>query len=559
MDTYAYHHLHNNQIRLLELSAGNNQEALSVQLRSVSLDDEFNYEALSYTWGTSTKSSHLMCGTSAIAITPNLEKALLRLRPKTHVRTLWVDQICINQDNLEERNAQVALMGAIYSRADTVLVWIGEEDDLVQQAFQFLPILLSYLPSDPEAIQSTKLRLPVAALPIARSPAWEALSTVFSRPWFRRVWVIQEVALAKKAVVYCGSFTADWQSLAKASACQLGLQDASDAHDAVEAITSLRRMNDEHFVNALFMSYRFHCTNPRDKIYAFLGLSGGLRNSTPSPNYGLSIEEIYLSVTKSLILAHNSLDILCCVTFPKKSDLLPSWVPDWQSEAMVQGMLRAPVKSQTKTQTGSVARFSADNQTLLVNGKMRGFITELSMTMPRYFHESYDMMPDWEQFARNASSSDDRAFPTNYRRTLLAYGGEGEGGGDADKRNDHLYQIWDKVDKRNRGKAAVQSDNPGAEGDIAAGFQAAMEETCAGRRLCIASGLGLGLVPDAACIRDAVCCFDGGPVPFVIRKADELCGEEVYRLIGECYFEGCFSDDMQSTGISRHFSQFKLV
>ena len=110
-------------------------------------EKELNYEALSYTWGSSkdqvtakvTDPSHL--GNTTIQIGLNLACALRYLRHSGIARTFWIDAICINQDDADERNAQVKRMGDIYSIANRVVVWLGEQADDSKHAFSTLDYL----------------------------------------------------------------------------------------------------------------------------------------------------------------------------------------------------------------------------------------------------------------------------------------------------------------------------------------------------------------------------------------------------------------------------------
>jgi hypothetical protein len=130
-------------VRLLPLTTtpeqhGSHQLELRCTLKSASLRDNPGYTALSYTWGTQGRTSRLIvkddkggpanCET-AILITPSLEAALLNFRQPNKCITLWIDQLCINQDDISEKDLQVPLMRTIYEKARDVLVWLGPATD----------------------------------------------------------------------------------------------------------------------------------------------------------------------------------------------------------------------------------------------------------------------------------------------------------------------------------------------------------------------------------------------------------------------------------------------
>lgn len=226
-NVYEYAALREDQIRLVYLLPGSYHDDLVSVLEHISLKQKPKYEALSYTWGTSFKGCHMSIKTDTgygrLAITSNLKAALLRIRSIEHTKALWIDQVCINQDDISERSLQVPRMGAIYSSAFQVLIWIGEEDDDSRLGLRFLLTLLSFLPPSKQTTYAENYSehvLPMIALPIANSRGWEALKRIFDRPWFRRVWVVQETAMAARAHVICGNYTANWDDLARACRVQ---------------------------------------------------------------------------------------------------------------------------------------------------------------------------------------------------------------------------------------------------------------------------------------------------------------------------------------------------
>jgi hypothetical protein len=112
-------------IRIIRLHSGRSGP-LICDLFEARLADKPQFEALSYVWGEKDPNCHIICHGRQLPITPNCEAALLKLRfRKKKVRLLWVDAICIDQTNIEERNQQVKLMGDIYSSAETTIAWLG--------------------------------------------------------------------------------------------------------------------------------------------------------------------------------------------------------------------------------------------------------------------------------------------------------------------------------------------------------------------------------------------------------------------------------------------------
>ena len=500
---FNYSLLRDAHIRLIHLDGGARNDGLSIQVQeNVCLETAPEYEALSYTWGDSQKECSISCGSESIAITANLATALIQLRDTDKPRTLWIDQICINQDDVHERNKQVALMHRIYSRAENVVIWLGKEGPDDGMAFGFVPHLLSYLPPLSAGHGATQQGLIASqAFPILGSPAWIALSRVFSRPYFRRAWIIQEVALARHAVVYCGPYVIDWDLLAAASTYQNGqlASDAENAHDAVAAIMELNR-NDHgrgnDLVDALFMSYRFNCTDLRDKIFAMLGLAQAL---VLQPDYNSSVEDVYLQTTQSLLVALGNLDILCCVSHPKRIATLPSWVPDWQAQVVVKRKLGKSRVREPDAHRYQV-RCSDDYRAFTVDGWCVGSIAKVADVFPP---NKSGLDIGWNEFVEGTAHADGRSYTEIYWRTLLA--GESLIGTTSDEELRSAYEAWRNLINRRPERGGYKPlTNVRYENEKGTDFSRAMTESCVGRRLFTTAEHNLGLGPSEARVGDLV-------------------------------------------------------
>lgn len=172
------------------------------------IDQVLPYEALSYHWGNGLASFKIKIYTEGFpgffGVRPNLHAALNQLRLPDRPRRLWIDAICINQDDDDEKNAQVSLMADIYSKAQSVCVWLGEASLDSNLALNFISRIVNLDDFD---------RLVVDR----RTPQeWAALSSLMRRAWFSRRWVVQEIALASRATLYCGDAYVDWSDFADA-------------------------------------------------------------------------------------------------------------------------------------------------------------------------------------------------------------------------------------------------------------------------------------------------------------------------------------------------------
>ena len=205
--TYQYLHMKaDREIRLLHLEPGSATSRLSCSLRIVPLSKTPIYEALSYTWGKPVFPASMKCSPSGqLCLTENLSVALCHLRLKDRIRVLWVDAICINQQDLVERSQQVSLMRNICERADHVIVWLGKDNGNAKTAFERIQDLPEIIEGDfPEVNPGKRIK--------HQSPERDAaLGNLLNRAWFLRIWVVQELICAGKATIMCGNQSMDWE------------------------------------------------------------------------------------------------------------------------------------------------------------------------------------------------------------------------------------------------------------------------------------------------------------------------------------------------------------
>jgi hypothetical protein len=335
-----------NSIRLLTLLPGKGNAKLTFTLCAVEILSgalsKASYEALSYTWGDPSQKCEVWCAGSPFMVTESLYEALSYLRHPDRSRTLWIDAVCINQSDKEERAAQVAIMRSIYTQADRVIIWLGAGDDLTFTAIGALVRLWELVtkrtpPSEPilsrhQVLESQRL----TSLEVV------ALARFFQRPWFKRVWVVQEAVCASRATVVCGACFIEWDRLA--AVCQSEeLRDAARVSAAmirsspgilaVRRIQNLRQEESPVALLSLLASVRvLDATDPRDKLFAVQHL-GRVGDDCTVVNYNSPVAYVYVQYAINS-LKSSELDILSAVNpsgirMRSKMRSLPSWAPDW--------------------------------------------------------------------------------------------------------------------------------------------------------------------------------------------------------------------------------------
>ena len=352
-----------NDIRLLGLLPGRLEHSIACTVATRSLtpahDQNLAYEVLSYAWDqeqpTDSIKLHIYGHDQAMRmyITPNLSAALRHLRGSTSLRFLWIDTICIDHSDSQEKNRQVALMTKIYRRTEHVCVWLGQSSDDSDKALQFI---------------GNAGHLIATSAWKQDEPDWRAFYYFISRPWFRQRWAIQAIALARRATLFCDDRTIGWHELANAlSIVQEIMTDSRNdeaKHDyfswfgpmALQPAFRLAEMrNDVRGVSRdeddigrpwsletlMWKFHDFKTSDPRDAIYALLALAKDRTLIEPSLHsltyLPIDYYKLYLDVCKdyirSTVEVSGSLDVLCRPGKPFderigwKSLATPSWLP----------------------------------------------------------------------------------------------------------------------------------------------------------------------------------------------------------------------------------------
>ncbi|PTB41087.1 hypothetical protein M441DRAFT_58525 [Trichoderma asperellum CBS 433.97] len=279
-------------IRLIRLYAGDRKEAIQCEIFHSSLHDHPEFEGLSYAWGGSTLSEKIYSTVGSLEVTTNCAAALRDLRYKFHDRVLWIDAICIDQSNILEKNKQIPLMSKIYSEARQVVVHLGAETrPNVDLFFEFLQ----------QNGSST-----------GRQVTQVGISAFLSRPWFSRVWVLQEVAVARKILVMWGSTELRWEFLSTARLSTLGLMPVDETGKIPPVLQLSQGIKKplKDFPSLIHTARSCASTDPRDKIYALLGLLSDQVVHKMIPDYNKPVKDLYIEVTMHIINLYNHLDIL---------------------------------------------------------------------------------------------------------------------------------------------------------------------------------------------------------------------------------------------------------
>ncbi|KAH8766543.1 heterokaryon incompatibility protein-domain-containing protein [Hyaloscypha finlandica] len=324
-----------------------------------------HYTALSYVWGDPLSLEQIFLNGRRFPVTSNLFNALRDLRHEQRLRRVWIDAICINQSDVQERNKQVGLMGSIYSLAQHTIIYLGPATAESDTNFQ--------------ALRASKVELPQSRLRQSDWPVAELLNW----SWFSRVWIFQELVLSRDPWIQCGRDRIRWDEFCSdvekhsqnlepdtvSSGYQIPCYNQPPYHqrgerDYHKVLMDMQKMRlgfqlhvcggrgllqggPPSLLEVLVSRRGFGVTNPRDMVFAHLGIVDVAISSSKTQanyaedetsllriDYGKPVAQVYTDAARSSIQRSGNLLVLRHAgnidPSMRRVDL-PSWVPDWMS------------------------------------------------------------------------------------------------------------------------------------------------------------------------------------------------------------------------------------
>jgi hypothetical protein len=505
--------------------------ALSFQVENETNEDQSLaqvsvYEALSYIWGAEDNPLQVLIEISTstedmgevlieisgssnppkyakLSVRQNLEGSLRHLRYTDTPRTLWIDAICINQDDISERGEQVSRMKDIFKSAERVMVWIGPATDDSQHAMQTLNYLGRQVVHSkartcapaPDAVERTWFQATVR-LPFD-DKTWKAIGDLLRRPWFERLWVVQEAHLARKGVFLCGNDELDWLTFRYAILVfWYNKASLSSWPSTMRLIGQLvESMPEKHPISdLLYQVYGRACTDPRDRVYGIHGLFPRSFQKLIQPDYSLTVGDVY----KTLVIAHINFcqrleSLRLCHPNRSQGIECPSWVPDLSSALNISRRMDWQFAA---GYSSSQAYFDSPN-VLNVTGIHCATVTHTYQPLPKSLEvlESLRLVREWEP-----EDLDSGSYPTGesvrdaYARLLL-------GNSVQDRYPERVYDVWFKDWKNQDSPTALfgaAARTPLSDNAMPNGFEKTALSMLTGRSFMTTSEGFLGLGPSGA-------------------------------------------------------------
>ena len=636
-------------IRLLQLEPGSGSSELRGTITQALLNQNERFEALSYVWGSEEKPRSIQISNGKIQITQSLYSALMRLRRPNRSRLLWIDALCINQNDLEEKVQQILMMSRIYSAAKRVLIYLGEEDGNMEGALQLFDKIAETDFKNASFAQTPVSWMQQKGLPRVNDPLWYQLLAFWQRPWFKRAWAVQEFFMAKDALFIVGDWKLPWKNLVNpveklvehrildwttfngatselqkqrtttgALALRIMTDQKSNSRrnstlinlsrgnterdgggaqplrerwatrkpDQKDLFTSLRAMPgnlkplvpgilggilegamdavEENLqpdklplISVLTMYDDAEATDPRDKLFAFLGVSRDGKKEEFRPNYDESVESTLVRYAKGFVKVGDGVPMLYRAGRSWQEKELPSWVPDWtrvgslKSQRLAFGAAVGNCYAAADSREPMIRFEGAKNELVVLGSSLDTISKMIPIPTPSSSDTSAKNIDKFLKELREFFSvSDDMILcRTSYMtgeslsdvqwRTLI-------GNMDArfhaapDELGDEYRIVRETVDRLRR------FDPKQNFSQLPSYFQALMSNALSYQLCKTQSGL-FGLVPNGSRLGDKIYLVAGSRIPFVLQPLSAL--EDKYRLVGGCYVHGMMNGEAMSSGL----------
>ncbi|ERF73204.1 hypothetical protein EPUS_03045 [Endocarpon pusillum Z07020] len=572
--------------------ASSSAHPLRIRLQTYQVDHLPFYHAISYCWGDGPADRECRCDDDTSAgslwLSDNLWQALKQIRRIDADVPLWADQLCIDQHNEEEKTHQVQLMRRVFGRASQVIVWLGVADAQTALAFDLIDNVAKQVVDQVKKLGNNWKRnirteyYPLEISP-ADSPEWSAFRGLFSRPWFSRLWVFQEVVLSQEARIVCGQFSTSIQKWTMICEVAEALDRRTTDHlanlkevDGLAGYISVcNSMNSSWFKATLIRQaapYCFELLNlmrvlagqkvslPQDHVYALLGVAEDVEPLTFPVNYSQPFRDLFVYITKFFVKRYSDLSVLTLVSIGPSSKVarsgpreLPSWVPDYRFEAhRYNERLTSGPKSvkhgldRHYNSTGSSRASAVLERTLTlgVNGVYVGTIQVLSepdnnLEDGKGIGDNVLNDGQWSQIVN--SYAPDKIYGPTGEHISIAYArlrltdylpGENE----AVHRSARLAPPTRIPEPNPSSLISIPNGEPLLRSDAGDFMTACIIQSTTRQRLFITDSGYMGLCHQSCVLGDQVWLLMGGDMPFILRELDN---EPVtHQFKGESYVHG---------------------
>lgn len=465
----------------------------------------------------------------------------------------WIDAICINQEDIPERNAQVLRMKDIYEKAERIICWLGSSPLFTEgaAAIKLLDFFYDLSQKYPNINNHSHMEAIISESLGSRSKSftqmdWISLKNMLHRPWWTRAWVVQEASTPKlpgRKVIWYGPYERSFGHFSKATRVLLliskqpGIAKAQkEAYSQSASLLNYMRVAREEnkllLLDALPDMRLYNASDPRDKVFAIQAICEDGRHQDLAPRYEDSVEEIFTNLTAHILSRDKRLDILGHCHHSRRALSVPTWVPDWTSKWVALEFShrnKATLKQVYNACFSIPAVISIDRTTRTL--RLRGIEFDEVFSVGLARNDDPNITPDivvlrnWLSLTSplgNDYISGSTVFEA-LQHTLCAdikelsqWNGEAERGGKV-----HLPEKSHEIPQEFFRRSLL------------------LHRRTVRRCLATTRKGYLALAPQETEQGDLLCVLYGGQLPFVLRKSNSY-----FELIGEAYVHGIMDGEV---------------
>jgi hypothetical protein len=573
-------------MRLFVLFRGEGNDILRGIICHMPFSNTGTYRSLSYVWGPEQPNNNkrlVVTPQGVLRIRTSLGAALQRLRQSTKELVLWVDSICINQEDEDEKAKQITLLPQIFQRATctlAVLATDNKSEQTVQTLLQIAAVQAygSDMTKWPKEVGFLRAHAPWIAngLPAHDSSFWQNVEYFFRRPWFRRAWIVQEAIAARTVTLICGKWMFDWNAIRSAMERvdqAFGATALADAWQPFMMLTEHREWEaraQRRPLLDLLETFRYTKAGlQRDNFFSLLGLASDADKPLFEPDYRAPFEQIVRRFAQAFIEHGGGMRLLrlAGIGHPghetgSGASRFPSWIPDWTRETYNRGSLSSAIgRGVTFSASGKLEpwmEYDTEEDRLEVAGglwqlkvmSVGRFCNEPSQRS-RYFQEVDAMieacqlippgidrqhLKETVPIAGALHPDSGVSSPTSISESYAAFRKV--------LKKDELRTKSMRGTEKGKGKGALPRDaGPRSEKEpILTGFRerskayvALLDAYILGWKFFITDDGRCGIAPPGVLPGDQIGIVSGGNVPFIFRHGPET--DPGLLLVGECYVD----------------------
>jgi hypothetical protein len=577
-------------IRLIELKDGKFNDSLKGKIRIVPITKPGRFWALSYVWGPPSERVLYYFETThgTLPITASLNLALRKIRARNQSVRIWADAVCINQESSFEKALQLQLMGDIYHSSERVFAWIGAEEE---KSDHLMATLTRF--SSPEFDQSNETSVKGIV---------DSINDLVTRPWFKRVWIVQELIRGSNVFIVCGNRELQWEEFFHAVVVyrelwtptsewerrkfEIGIGPTYALGRTRELLINQRRKFT--LLQLLeFFSYT-EATKEEDKLFALRGLAYDVSGEAFDPLYGDDIEIPVRKYAEAFVREGHALDLLYRAGWTSKCYPFSSWIPRWTRGTFPRTISEWQCYGNEPFYAGprmpAEVKLDAHHPKIL---EVRGYevdriasLSTIEVSSSSLFDVRINFTKAMFEY-RKAIKSLGGQYPTGETPDELQFripigsakrpqkwvGETGMKGLDLSvdreqvEEQDWLPTLASELLAIHEGQEQSQYENLPTDiklqvlayWETAAVFASRIPKG----KFCVTENGYAGLVPENSSIGDRICVFHGGRVPFVLSTA--LSSTTSCKLVGECYIHGIMHGAALRGDAGREAKTFRLL